>query len=34
MGSVRSGGDATAADGLQSPPPTEKLVAFFSGPVT
>ena len=34
MGSVRSGGDAAASAQLQSPPPTEKLMAFFSGPVT
>ena len=33
MGAVRSGGDALAQAGLQSPPPTEELVAFFSGPV-
>jgi uncharacterized protein YfaS (alpha-2-macroglobulin family) len=34
MGQVRSGGDAAAGMSLQSPPPTEALVAFFSGPVT
>lgn len=34
MGRVRSGGDAVAAAQLQSPPPTETLMAFFSGPVT
>ena len=34
MGTVRSGGDAGAAAQLQSPPPTEELMAFFSGPVT
>ncbi|MDF1726862.1 MAG: alpha-2-macroglobulin family protein [Sulfitobacter sp.] len=34
MGRVRSGGDAAAAAQLQSPPPTEKLMAFFAGPVT
>ena len=34
MGSVRSGGDAAASAQLQSPPPTEALMAFFSGPVT
>ncbi len=34
MGSVRSGGDAAANAQLQSPPPTEELMAFFSGPVT
>ena len=33
MGSVRSGGDAMTQVGLQSPPPTEELVAFFSGPI-
>ena len=34
QGQVRSGGDAGAGAGLQSPPPTEELVAFFTGPVT
>lgn len=34
MGQVRSGGDAGALARLQSPPPTEDLLAFFSGPVT
>ena len=33
MGQVRSGGDGFAGMELQSPPPTEELVAFFSGPV-
>ncbi len=33
MGSIRSGGDSAAEAGLQSPPPTEELVAYFSGPV-
>ncbi|MGH1355498.1 MAG: alpha-2-macroglobulin family protein [Thalassovita sp.] len=33
MGQVRSGGDAGSAGRFQSPPPTEELVAFFSGPV-
>ena len=33
LGSVRSGGDATSNAGLQSPPPTEELVAYFSGPI-
>lgn len=33
MGRVRSGGDATGSAGLQSPPPTEDLVAFFTGPL-
>lgn len=32
-GQVRSGGDAGNQAQLQSPPPTEELVAFFSGPV-
>jgi uncharacterized protein YfaS (alpha-2-macroglobulin family) len=34
LGSVRSGGDAAASAQIQSPPPTEKLMAFFSGPIT
>lgn len=34
MGQVRSGGDAGGQMRLQSPPPTEDLLAFFSGPVT
>ena len=33
LGSVRSGGDAAASVQVQSPPPTEKLMAFFTGPV-
>ncbi|KMW58935.1 PAN domain protein [Candidatus Rhodobacter oscarellae] len=33
MGQVRSGGDASPQAGLQSPPPTEELVAYFSGPI-
>jgi uncharacterized protein YfaS (alpha-2-macroglobulin family) len=33
MGAVRSGGDAAANAQLQSPPPTEELMAFFSGPI-
>jgi hypothetical protein len=32
-GRVRSGGDAGANARLQAPPPTEELVAFFTGPV-
>lgn len=32
-GLVRSGGDAGAQARLQSPPPTEDLVAYFTGPV-
>lgn len=31
MGAVRSGGDGVAGMRLQSPPPTEATVAFFSG---
>ncbi len=34
MGEVRSGGDAGAQARLNAPPPTEELVAYFSGPVT
>ncbi len=33
QGTVRSGGDAGAQARLQSPPPTEELVAYFTGPV-
>ncbi len=33
-GQVRSGGDSGAQAKLDSPPPTEELVAYFSGPVT
>ncbi|MYM55534.1 alpha-2-macroglobulin family protein [Thalassovita mangrovi] len=33
MGQVRSGGDAGMGAGFQSPPPTEELVAYFTGPV-
>ena len=33
MGTIRSGGDDSVQEGLQSPPPTEELVAYFSGPV-
>ena len=32
-GEVRSGGDAGAQARLQTPPPTEELVAYFTGPV-
>ena len=32
-GTVRSGGDAGAQAKLQAPPPTEELVAYFTGPV-
>ncbi len=34
MGAIRSGGDAMASMRMQAPPPTEELVAFFSGPLT
>ena len=33
LGQVRSGGDAGSGMQRRAPPPTEKLVAFFSGPV-
>jgi len=33
QGQVRSGGDLGSSRDRQSPPPTEELVAFFSGPV-
>ncbi len=33
-GEVRSGGDAGAQARLQAPPPTEELVAYFTGPIT
>jgi uncharacterized protein YfaS (alpha-2-macroglobulin family) len=33
MGFVRSGGDAAKQARLQTPPPTEELVAYFSGPI-
>lgn len=33
MGTVRSGGDASGGMRLQSPPPTQDLMAAFSGPV-
>ncbi|MBU2868040.1 alpha-2-macroglobulin family protein [Pacificibacter marinus] len=33
MGQIRSGGDATGGLQRQAPPPTEELVAYFSGPV-
>jgi alpha-2-macroglobulin len=32
-GTVRSGGDAGLQSSLKAPPPTEELVAYFSGPV-
>ncbi len=34
MGAVRSGGDATRQLRAESPPPTEELVAYVSGPLT
>ncbi len=33
IGNVRSGGDFVAEAGMDSPPPTEELVAYFSGPI-
>ncbi|SFD65661.1 alpha-2-macroglobulin family protein [Roseivivax sediminis] len=33
LGQVRSGGDAGAQMRMQSPPPTEEVVAFFEGPI-
>ncbi|WP_022703621.1 alpha-2-macroglobulin family protein [Pseudorhodobacter ferrugineus] len=33
-GVVRSGGDSAAQARLDAPPPTEELVAYFTGPVT
>ncbi|WP_415183679.1 alpha-2-macroglobulin family protein [Phaeovulum sp.] len=33
-GIIRSGGDAASGLKMQSPPPTEELVAYFSGPLT
>jgi uncharacterized protein YfaS (alpha-2-macroglobulin family) len=33
MGAMRSGGDNAGQSGLDSPPPTEELVAYFSGPL-
>ncbi|MDO8884830.1 alpha-2-macroglobulin family protein [Pseudotabrizicola sp.] len=33
QGTVRSGGDAGAQARLQAPPPTEELVAYFTGPL-
>ena len=34
VGTVRSGGDAAGQARMQTPPPTEELVAYFTGPVT
>lgn len=33
MGRIRSGGDAAQGMRMESPPPTEELVAYFTGPV-
>ncbi|AML50982.1 alpha-2-macroglobulin family protein [Falsihalocynthiibacter arcticus] len=33
MGEVRSGGDAAQSGSFDAPPPTEELVAYFSGPL-
>ena len=33
MGEIRSGGDAANNARMQSPPPTEELVAYFTGPL-
>ncbi|MCW3782067.1 alpha-2-macroglobulin family protein [Defluviimonas salinarum] len=33
-GAVRSGGDGASGLKMQAPPPTEELVAYFSGPLT
>lgn len=33
VGQIRSGGDAAQQGGFDSPPPTEELVAYFSGPI-
>lgn len=33
VGAIRSGGDNSQNASLQSPPPTEELVAYFSGPL-
>ncbi len=33
-GTIRSGGDAASGLKMQAPPPTEDLVAYFSGPLT
>ena len=33
-GIIRSGGDAARGMQMQAPPPTEELVAYFSGPLT
>ncbi|WP_372841251.1 alpha-2-macroglobulin [Phaeovulum sp.] len=34
LGLLRSGGDSDAGLKMQAPPPTEELVAYFSGPLT
>ncbi len=33
LGAIRTGGDGSAGMGTQAPPPTEELVAYFTGPV-
>lgn len=33
LGNIRSGGDFAPDAGLQAPPPTEELVAYFTGPI-
>nr|WP_142663403.1 alpha-2-macroglobulin family protein [Paracoccus laeviglucosivorans] len=33
-GALRQGGDASLASNAEAPPPTEKLMSWFSGPVT
>lgn len=33
-GALREGGDASLASNAEAPPPTEKLMSWFSGPVT
>ncbi len=33
LGAIRTGGDGQAGMGTEAPPPTEELVAYFTGPV-
>lgn len=33
IGQIRSGGDGMARTSMENPPPTEELVAYFSGPI-